>query len=167
MKCQNDALPFEHFLMSLPQASAEAIFEISREIATANATVASRRRIEADNERVFERFHIGRLTNGEKHWNAKPVIQQHYRLLRSAFYPPITERIFVRVEITQSIEAPKGIAIQIARISDESTVMGSANSSAASLQPNRRRFRYGNSLLPLKRSHVSWLLSSNCDACIK
>ena len=36
--------------MSLPQASAEAIFEISREIATANATVASRRRIEADNE---------------------------------------------------------------------------------------------------------------------
>ena len=46
--------------MSLPQASAEAIFEISREIATANATVASRRRIEADNERVFERFHIGR-----------------------------------------------------------------------------------------------------------
>ena len=27
----------EHFLMSLPQASAEAIFEISREIATANA----------------------------------------------------------------------------------------------------------------------------------
>ena len=46
--------------MSLPQASAEAIFEISREIATAKPTVASRRRIEADNERVFERFHIGR-----------------------------------------------------------------------------------------------------------
>jgi hypothetical protein len=80
MKCQNDALPFEHFLMSLPQASAEAIFEISREIATANATVASRRRIEADNERVFERFHIGRRSAAEaKECHGRRQILPHPR----------------------------------------------------------------------------------------
>ena len=43
----------EHFLMSLPQASAEAIFEISREIATAKPTVASHAR------KQFETLHPG------------------------------------------------------------------------------------------------------------
>jgi hypothetical protein len=53
MKCQNDALPFRAFFMSLPQASAEAIFEISREIATAKPTVASHAR------KQFETLHPG------------------------------------------------------------------------------------------------------------
>jgi len=39
MKCQNDACHSKHFVMSLPQANAEAIFEISREIATAKNAV--------------------------------------------------------------------------------------------------------------------------------
>ena len=43
----------EHFLMSLPQASAEAIFEISREIATAKPTVASHAR------KQFKTLHPG------------------------------------------------------------------------------------------------------------
>ena len=43
----------EHFLMSLPHASAEAIFEISREIATAKPTVASHAR------KQFETLHPG------------------------------------------------------------------------------------------------------------
>jgi hypothetical protein len=156
MKCQNDALPFEHFLMSLPQASAEAIFEISREIATANATVASRRRIEADNERVFERFHIGRRRRSQgmsrpaanpaapARLSHRPVQAAHGRLLLVAGILPaqefdrwciepharIVEKVRAEIPGARIIAFPRGAGTAVRRFApgpDSSTRPGWAD----------------------------------------